>query len=226
MDRARAHGLQTPELAYARAGTAWHRAEAGTAFIPNGDLCVTRGRLPGRPSPQPSPTGRGGKSGRGTGDEEGLARVSGGGRGRVGIAGICRRPRSRSFWDDEIRYYYAGTNVRGTRGTGSWSRRRPGLGMARLKPDRFVALRAGEAPAELGTIAFKPPSVDVFVNARTAADGEVRVELQDAEARPLAGVHGGGLQADQGQSDGGTEWSGAAWGQGRSAGGPADAHSG
>ena len=62
-----------------------------------------------------------------------------------------------------------------------------GLGMARLKPDRFVAVRAGEAHAELGTIAFKPPSVDVFVNARTAANGEVRVELQDEEARPLPG---------------------------------------
>ena len=56
-----------------------------------------------------------------------------------------------------------------------------------MKPDRFVALRAGEAGAELGTIAFKPPAAEVFVNARTAADGEVRVELQDEEARPLAG---------------------------------------
>ena len=32
--------------------------------LPFRDLCVTRGGLPGRPSPQPSPTGRGGKSGR------------------------------------------------------------------------------------------------------------------------------------------------------------------
>ena len=34
------------------------------ADSPFRDLCVTRGGLPGRPSPQPSPTGRGGKSGR------------------------------------------------------------------------------------------------------------------------------------------------------------------
>ena len=34
------------------------------ADLPFRDLCVTRGGLPGRPSPQPSPTGRGGKSGR------------------------------------------------------------------------------------------------------------------------------------------------------------------
>ena len=139
----KAHGRQTPELAYARAGTAWHRAEQGTAFIANGAAgewdC---GNL--QPASQPV------------------------------------------FLDDEIRYYYAGTNVRHSR---HWELepQEAGLGMARLKPDRFVALRAGEAPAELGTIAFKPPSVDVFVNARTAADGVVRVELQDAEARPLPG---------------------------------------
>ena len=137
------HGLQTPELAYARAGTAWHRAEPGTAFIPNG--------APGEWD-----------------------------------CGNLQAASQPVFLDDEIRYYYAGTNVRHSR---HWELepQEAGLGMARLKPDRFVALRAGEAPAELGTIAFKPPSVDVFVNARTAADGEIRVELQDAEARPLAG---------------------------------------
>ncbi len=139
----KAHGLQTPELAYARAGTAWHRAEPGTAFIPNGAA-----------------------------DEWDCGNLQ-----------AASQP---VFLDDEIRYYYAGTNVRHSR---HWELepQQAGLGMARLKPDRFVALRAGEAPAELGTIAFKPPSVDVFVNARTADDGEVRVELQDAEARPLVG---------------------------------------
>ena len=136
-------GLQTPELAYARAGTAWHRAEQGTPFIPNGDPGEwDSGNL--QPASQPV------------------------------------------FLDDEIRYYYAGTNARHAM---DWELepQEAGLGMARLKPDRFVAVRAAEAHAELGTIAFKPPSVDVFVNARTAANGEVRVELQDEEARPLPG---------------------------------------
>ena len=152
----KAHGLQTPELAYARAGTAWHRAEPGTAFIPNGDAgewdC---GNL--QPASQPV------------------------------------------FLDDEIRYYYAGTNVRHSR---HWELepQEAGLGMARLKPDRFVALRAGGARAELGTIAFKAPSVEVFVNARTAADGEVRVELQDEEARPLAGFTAGDCRPITGDS--------------------------
>ena len=139
----KAHGLQTPELAYARAGTAWHRAEAGTAFIPNGAA----------------------------------------GAWDCGNLQAASQP---VFLDDEIRYYYAGTNVRHSR---HWELepQEAGLGLARLKLDRFVALQAGEAPAELGTIAFKPPSVEMFVNARTAADGEVQVELQDEEARPLSG---------------------------------------
>ena len=178
-------GLQTPELAYARAGTAWHRAEPGTAYIPNGDPCVTPAWLPGRPSPQPSPSGRGSKSGRGSRDDGGLARVSNGAAGEWDC-GNLQAASQPVFLDDEIRYYYAGTNVRHSR---HWELepQEAGLGLARLKPDRFVALRAGEATAELGTIAFKSPSTDVFVNARTADGGEVRVELQDAEARPLPG---------------------------------------
>ena len=139
----KANGLQTPELAYARAGTAWHRAEPGRAFIPNGAA-----------------------------DEWDCGNLQ-----------AASQP---VFLDDEIRYYYAGTNVRHSR---HWELepQEAGLGLGRLKPDRFVALRAGETRAELGTIAFKPPSVDVFVNARTADGGEIRVELQDEEARPLAG---------------------------------------
>ena len=44
--------------------------------LPFRDLCVTRGGLPGRPSPQPSPTGRGGKSGRAFKNAGRLAKVS------------------------------------------------------------------------------------------------------------------------------------------------------
>ena len=149
-------GLQTPELAYARTGTAWHRAEQGTAFIPNGAADEwDSGNL--QPASQPI------------------------------------------FLDDEIRYYYAGTNERHS---SRWevNPQEAGLGLARLKPDRFVALRAGDTAAELGTVIFVPPSVDVFVNARTADDGEVRVELQDAEARPLAGFTAGDCRPINGDS--------------------------
>ena len=156
LESGKPHGLQTPELTYARVGTAWHRAEPGTAFIPNGAA----------------------------------------GEWDCGNLQAASQP---VFLDDEIRYYYAGTNVRHSR---HWELepQEAGLGMARLKPDRFVGLRAGEAPAELGTIAFKPPSVEVLVNARTADDGEVRVELQDAEARPLAGFTAGDCRPINGDS--------------------------
>ena len=162
----KSRGLQTPELAYARAGTAWHRAEPGMAFIPNGAA----------------------------------------GEWDCGNLQAASQP---VFLDDEIRYYYAGTNVRHSR---HWEleSQEAGLGLARLKPDRFVALRAGEATAELGTIAFKPPSVDVYVNARTGDGGEVRVELQDEEARPLAGFTAGDCRPIRGDSTAHrVEWRGA-----------------
>ncbi|MDE2768595.1 MAG: hypothetical protein OXI70_10960, partial [Chloroflexota bacterium] len=144
------------ELAYARAGTAWHRVEQGAAFIPNGtDGEWDCGNL--QPASQPV------------------------------------------FLDDEIRYYYAGTTV-GHSPHWELEPQEAGLGLARLQPDRFVALRAGEATAELGTIAFKAPSVDVFINARTADNGEVGVELQDAEARPLAGFTAGDCRPINGDS--------------------------
>ncbi len=141
--RSKMMGLQYPEFCYARAGTAWHRAQPGTAFIPNGGPAAwDRGNL--QPASQPV------------------------------------------FLEDEIRYYYAGTDARHSSG---WERQpqNAGMGLASLKPDRFVALRADDAPAELLTVAFEPPSAEVFVNARTESGGEIRVELLDEEAQPLDG---------------------------------------
>ena len=55
---------------------AGRRVDAYVATGAEGDLCITRGWLPGRPSPQPSPTGRGSKSGRALADERRYAKVS------------------------------------------------------------------------------------------------------------------------------------------------------
>ena len=154
----KSRGLQTPELAYARAGTAWHRAEPGTAFIANGAAgewdC---GNL--QPASQPV------------------------------------------FLDDEIRYYYAGTNVRHSR---HWELepQDAGLGMARLKPDRFVALAGGRGAGRAGDDSFQ-----------AAIGGRVRQRAHSGRRRgpggvagrrgpAAAGVHGGGLPADQGRRDG------------------------
>jgi hypothetical protein len=91
------------------------------------------------------------------------------------------------YLDDEIRYYYVGTTMFHQR---HWELepQRAGVGLARLQPDRFVALCAGEEPAELLTVAFRLPSPDLFVNVQTGEDGWVRVEILDADARPIPGL--------------------------------------
>ncbi len=65
------------------------RVDAYVETDAQGDLCVTRGRVPGRPSPQPSPRGRGGKS-RHTFKNEGLfAKVSQGDGARLCLAWLA-----------------------------------------------------------------------------------------------------------------------------------------
>lgn len=88
--------------------------------------------------------------------------------------------------DDEMRWYYAGTTMRHMR---HWELQpqNAGLGMARLKPDRFVALEAGASGADLLTVEFHLRSPHLFINAATARDGWVKAEILDAQAQPLAG---------------------------------------
>lgn len=90
------------------------------------------------------------------------------------------------YLEDEIRYYYMGTDMRHKR---HWEldRQVAGLGVARLRPDGFVALEAGVATAELVTVAFVPEGGQLFVNAATAKDGWVKAELLDDRGRALKG---------------------------------------
>lgn len=89
------------------------------------------------------------------------------------------------FLDDEIRYYYMGTTMC-HKVHWELDPQTAGLGMARLKPDRFVALVAGEA-GQLLTVPFTPPSVDFSLNAAVGSGGSVRAELLDGEAKPIPG---------------------------------------
>ena len=90
------------------------------------------------------------------------------------------------FLDDEIRYYYMGTNMFHQT---HWELepQQAGLGLAVLKPDRFVALRAGREPAELLTYGFKLPSNTILLNATTGSDGWLRLEVLEAGGKPIAG---------------------------------------
>jgi len=88
------------------------------------------------------------------------------------------------YLDNEIRYYYIGTDMLHQR---HWELepQTAGLGMASMKPDRFVALQAGNEMAELLTCAFRLSSAGIFINASVAGNGWIKVEILDANARPV-----------------------------------------
>ena len=90
------------------------------------------------------------------------------------------------FLDDEIRYYYAASNIRHV---SRWEEQpgRFGVGIASLKPDRFIALVTGDQPAVVYMRRFSIKSPEVYVNANVARDGAVRLELLDEESQPLPG---------------------------------------
>ena len=90
------------------------------------------------------------------------------------------------FLDDEVRFYFAATNVRHAR---RWELlpQRAGLGVATSRPDRFVALEAGEEPGTVATTAFVPAGMELRLNARTESDGWVRAELCDERGLARAG---------------------------------------
>jgi len=110
------------------------------------------------------------------------------------------------FLEDEIRYYYAGTNMTHQ---SHWELQpqTAGLGMATIKPDRFVALAAGDRPAELLTCAFQPLSARLFINAAVKPDGGVRVAAVDEKGAPLEGLGAEDCDCVRGDSLGhGVRW--------------------
>lgn len=90
------------------------------------------------------------------------------------------------FLDDEIRYYYAATTMF-HQSRWELQPQTAGLGMASIKPDRFIGLSAGDSEAEFTTYVFTLPSPDVYINAAVKKDGWVRVELLDAAGSALPG---------------------------------------
>ena len=91
------------------------------------------------------------------------------------------------YTEDEIRYYYMGTDMFHQT---HWELepQRAGLGIASIKPDRFVALRAGDELAELLTCAFRLPSAEIYVNASTDEGGWLKVQMLNANARVIEGL--------------------------------------
>lgn len=90
------------------------------------------------------------------------------------------------FLENEIRYYFAASNVRHSV---HWELEpgRFGIGMAALKPDRFVALVVDDEPATIYTRRFTSHATEARVNAHVADGGEVRLALLDGDCNPLPG---------------------------------------
>ncbi|MDH7570284.1 MAG: hypothetical protein QHJ73_11955 [Armatimonadota bacterium] len=111
------------------------------------------------------------------------------GEGQAWDRGNLQAASAPLFLEEEIRYYYAGTTQRHQR---HWELQpqTAGLGMASMKPDRFVALCAGEHPAVLLTVPFVLPSTRLFVNAAVDPGGWLLAELLDGEGNPIPGCGG------------------------------------
>lgn len=90
------------------------------------------------------------------------------------------------YLEDEIRFYYMGVNV-GHASHWELKPQRAGLGMASIKPDRFVALEAGAKTGRLLTWPRRLGTDELLVNARVSRGGSVRLALVEADGKPIKG---------------------------------------
>jgi hypothetical protein len=88
--------------------------------------------------------------------------------------------------EDKHWIYYGGCNERhGTAGV-CLPKREPGIGLAWLRLDGFISLRAGPAPGNVVTRPFRLEGRELLLNVE-ARGGEVKVGVLDAEGQPIAG---------------------------------------
>ena len=154
---ARPSGTRSPVSASCRpAAPKIAKSRAGRSRVPlKGDLCVTREWLPGRPSPQPSPRGRGSKNSRTFEGRGRFAKVS---QGEPGSAGACT-PQSRAATPAAPAVHGSTSSPR----TGSDTPRRRrgaprvGPGAPRTATPRSRPRPAGPAPHPRHPGANRPP---------------------------------------------------------------------
>jgi len=82
---------------------------------------------------------------------------------------------------NNLRLYYAGYD-----GPHDWLPFHSGIGLATLRKDGFASLDAGNAPADVLTKRLKGTQGPLHMNYR-AKDGELRVEVLDAEGKVISG---------------------------------------
>lgn len=102
--------------------------------------------------------------------------------------GMVQATSSLVYLPEEIRCYFAGFRVAHPWGKSDEKLpHRCGVGVARLQPDRFVALHAGSSTAQLLTRPVWTGCDRFFVNARIAKGGSLRAEITDETGKPLPG---------------------------------------
>lgn len=90
--------------------------------------------------------------------------------------------------EEEIRFYYAAFRVAHPWGGSDGKiRERCGIGMARMKPDRFVSLSTGSRPATLLTRPFWTDCPEFYLNASTSKGGAVKAEITELDGRAIRG---------------------------------------
>lgn len=99
---------------------------------------------------------------------------------------------------DEVWVYYGGSPMRHVRDDLQHAGERINSqlwgifgGVARLRKDGFVSLHAGETPGEATTQPLTLSGRPITVNARTQADGEIRIRLLDQNRRMIPGAEAG-----------------------------------
>lgn len=91
-------------------------------------------------------------------------------------------------WNDRHWIYYAGSAMSHD---GRWSPAiagpKAGIGLATIRRDGFYSLQAGAAQGALTTKTFLFQGQRLELNYAAAVSGSVRVELQDADGKPIPG---------------------------------------
>jgi len=101
--------------------------------------------------------------------------------------------------EDRHWIYFGGNNERhGCAEKDIWFARQGSIGLAKLRLDGFAAMQAGETPGMLTTRPFALAGQHLELNVDAQAGGSVRVELLDADGRPVPGYSGddAGVTAD------------------------------
>ncbi len=93
-------------------------------------------------------------------------------------------PSSPVVRDDELWFYYTGVKFRWP--PPNWDEDHAAICLAVLRRDGFVSLDAGEEDGSVVTEAFLSEGETLYVNA-VADDGEITVEVLDADGRPVPG---------------------------------------